>query len=284
MGAHDIAYNLGGKFEERQAGLATGPLKYFVGGSGPALVHLHGGGGLRVSSALQTLTETFTVYMPVTPGFDGTAFHDQVNSFPELAEVMWRFVDDVVGAPCDISGHAFGGRLALWLAALHGPKLGQFIVQCPSGFRDGGPNELDPKAYAKALVTFPDRVPDEKKSDAIKGANRTAGHCYNAPGKGVVDDSVSRDHDLIGRLPDITNLTLLLQGTLDGVLPHDTVQFLKEKLPRSYLVYIYNAGHLMDMDEPVRWTELVRDFLIRGDAFLVNQGAANDSGRPQQVL
>ncbi|MEQ9448974.1 MAG: alpha/beta hydrolase, partial [Rhodospirillaceae bacterium] len=156
MGAHDIAYNLGGKFEERQVGLATGPLKYFVGGSGPALVHLHGGGGLRVSSALQTLTETFTVYMPVTPGFDGTAFHDQVNSFPELAEVMWRFVDDVVGAPCDISGHAFGGRLALWLAALHGPKLGQFIVQCPSGFRDGDSNELDPKAYAKALVTFPD--------------------------------------------------------------------------------------------------------------------------------
>jgi len=90
-----------------------------------------------------------------------------------------------------------GGRLALWLAALHGPKLGQFIVQCPSGFRDGGPNELDPKAYAKALVTFPDRVPDEKKSDAIKGANRTAGHCYNAPGKGVVDDSVFRDPTVI---------------------------------------------------------------------------------------
>ena len=57
----DIRHNLGGRFERREITLSTGPLSYFVGGSGPAYLHIHGAGGLRVSAALQELTTWFRV-------------------------------------------------------------------------------------------------------------------------------------------------------------------------------------------------------------------------------
>ena len=91
----ELKHNLGGKFERCEIELSTGPLSYFAGGDGPVYLHLHGAGGLRVSPAVQKLTEHFRVYMPLIPGFDGTPLHEEVNSFPELAAMIAEFIDRV---------------------------------------------------------------------------------------------------------------------------------------------------------------------------------------------
>lgn len=269
----DVRHNLGGKFERREIALPTGPLSYFVGGEGPPFLHIHGAGGLRVSPALQELTKWFRVYMPLVPGFDGAPFHEEVNYFAELADMMAGFVDQEIGERCDVSGHAFGGRFVAWFAALHGDKVGQLIIQCPSGLRPPGQDMMPVDQYQKGVVLYPERVPDEGRSQALIEANRAAGYHYHKPGKGVADRTVYRDEGLIERLGDIECLTLILMGTRDAVLRPESVQYLKNQLQRSFLVYLYDAGHLIDMDQPERFVRLVRDFLTRGEAFIVNQGA-----------
>lgn len=267
----DVQHNLGGRFTRREAVLSTGPVTYFVGGDGPAYVHLHGAGGLRVSPALQALTRWFTVYMPLIPGFDGTPLHEEVNSFPELADMVSEFIDSEIGGkPRGVSGHAFGGRLAAWFGVMHSDQTESLIVQCPSGFRPPDQTIMPTNRYERSIALYPERVPDEKRPRAIIDANRDAGYSYHAPGKGVVDKTVFQDTALIQRLGEVGCLTLILQGAQDGVLPPESVQILKSGLPRANLLYVYDAGHLIDTDQPDRFVNLVRDFLTRGETFIVN--------------
>ena len=52
-----------------------------------------------------------------------------------------------------------------------------------------------------------------------------------------------------------------LQGRLDGVLAPDSVEFLAGRIKNSRLEFIEDAGHLIEIDQPARFVELVREFL-----------------------
>lgn len=263
----DIRHNLGGKFERRKIDLPTGPVTYFVGGDGGPYLHMHGAGGLRVSRALQELTDTFRVYMPIIPGFDDMPFHEEVNSFPELADMFANFWLAEIKTPCPVSGHAMGGRLAIWYAILHGDKTQSAIIQCPSGLRPEGQVIMPFSQYQKGVITHPEKVADENRSQAVIDANRDAGYHYHAPGKGVIDKTIFRDHSMVARLGEITCPTLILQGAVDAVLPPESVEFLATQLPGSHLVYVKDAGHLIDTDQPERWLNVIREFISQGREF-----------------
>ena len=81
----------------------------------------------------------------------------------------------------------------------------------------------------------------------------------------------TRDDALIERLGEIEALILVLLGTGDGRMPPECVQLLKARLPRAFLVYVYDAAHMIGTDQPERFANLVADFLQRGETFLVNQ-------------
>lgn len=261
LGLSDIRHNTGGKFERCEIELPTGPLSYFVGGDGPPFLHIHGAGGLRVSNALQELTGSHRVYMPLAPGFDDTPAHDDLNSFPELADMLAHFAQTEIGAPCPVNGHAMGGRLVIWYAILHGDKAGKVICQCPSGLRTADRTITDAQ-YTARVVTHADRVPDENRSSEVVAANRTAGHRYHTPGKGIVQAQF-RDQDMIDRLGEITCEMLILQGALDGVLAPDSVEFLASQVKSARLVLVEDAGHLIEIDQRASFLELVRGFLAQ---------------------
>jgi len=78
------------------------------------------------------------------------------------------------------------------------------------------------------------------------------------------------DKELVGRLGEIESSTLLVYGTLESIVPIETCRILKEKIPRVFLHYVYDAAHTIEVDQPERLAGLVSDFLERGEAFLVN--------------
>ena len=222
---------------------------------------MHGAGGLRVSGALQDLSETRRVYMPLVPGFDDMPFHDEVNSFLELADMFADFWRAEIGTSCPVSGHAMGGRLAVWYAILHGDKTSRAIVQCPSGLRPDGQVIMPFSQYQKGVISHADKVADENRSQAVIEANRDAGYRYHAPGKGVIDKTVFRDRDMVARLGEITCPMLILQGAVDAVLPPESVEFLASQVATSELVFLDDAGHLIDTDQPERWLQVIREFI-----------------------
>ncbi len=85
---------------------------------------------------------------------------------------------------------------------------------------------------------------------------------------------VAWDSDLEARLGDIEAPTLVLFGTLDGLIPPEMGRLYKERIPQAFLTYVYQAAHAIQWDRPDSFADLVSDFLERGEAFVVPRAKA----------
>ena len=88
------------------------------------------------------------------------------------------------------------------------------------------------------------------------------------------DDGAASDTDeaLLARLPALDRLTLIVHGTADRLVPKESAQLLKSRLPRSYLVYVWDAAQAVEVDQPERMLSVLADFLERSEGFIVNWG------------
>lgn len=248
--------------------LADGIVPCHVGGSGDPILCLHGAGGVRLSPALERLSQSHRLYVPVMLGFDGTERQAGLRGMADLADLAARIIDMAIKEPCDVIGHSFGGWVAAWLAVRHPEKVEQLVLAAPAGFRPDGIGGLvgDPARLRQLMFAHPENLPPEQKTAAVQAQNRAMAHHYHG--------ATATDRDLVGRLGDIEALTLILHGTRDGVIPTASPRLLKERIPHAHLVYVYDAAHVIDVDQPDRFVRLVGDFLERGEAFIVNRGAA----------
>ena len=254
-------------FERKETRVGSGPLTYFVGGSGEPLLYLHPAAGIGISKPLEALAgQSRTVYMPVTPGFDGTAPHDGlIRSMEALADLAASFINVAIGKRCDVIGASFGGWEALWLAVKHADKLDHLVLEAPAGLPAGGKTGLpcDPaEAAQEALRLSRPRAADDQADGAAPGQSPHARPLR----RGIR----STDGTLAGRVDEITAPTLILMGTEDEIIPREAGRFLKANIPGSHLAYIYDAAHVIESDQPERFLRIVSSFLERGEAYIVN--------------
>ena len=257
----------GEPFQRFTADLPSGPVTYHVAGEGPPVLYLHSAGGIRFTYALDELSRDHRIHMMVAPGFDGTPAHEGLDTMPALADLAGQFVDSVIGGPCDLIGQSFGGFLSAWVTARNPDKVSSVVLQCPSGFRPphipqkppGSPEEMRSRMFA-----HPERIPPGEKTPDQLAESRGWADYYHK--------SVGLDEALVARLPEIEQQTLVLQGTKDGMMPPESGQLLAREIPHAKLVYVYDAGHNIEVDQPERFVALVRDFFSRGEAFIVNPG------------
>jgi pimeloyl-ACP methyl ester carboxylesterase len=253
-------------FTEHHVDLDTGRLFYLKGGDGRPLLHLHPAGGRRVTPAIARLARRHTIYMPTTPGYDGTPEHAAVASMPGLADLAAKFVRGVIGGPCDVMAESFGGWTALWLAVRHPDLVQQLVLEAPAGLRTTGGLPADPAQRLRKLYAVPERAPQETRSAEILAQNRRLYDRYTG--------GITLDTALEKALPSIKARTLLAFGTLDEVCPIETARRLKSGIAQSHLTYIDGAAHVPEYDQPDRVVRLVGAFLERGEAFLVRRTGA----------
>ena len=68
-------------------------------------------------------------------------------------------------------------------------------------------------------------------------------------------------HDAAERLGAITAPTLLITGDEDRVIPGESSELLRERIPNARLVVIPGAGHLFFIERPVQTLRVVEEFL-----------------------
>jgi pimeloyl-ACP methyl ester carboxylesterase len=207
--------------------LPSGELTYFRAGSGSPLLYLHPAGGVRRSAVLAGLAASFSLHVPVIPGFEGTEFHAGIRTRQALAALAAEFASRVIGGRCDVMGWSFGGAVAMWLAIEHPQLVDHLVLECPAGLYS-----IDPK---------------------IKRVNRALLEHYGAQD--------GKDEALLARVGGIEHATLIVQGTDDGTIPAPSAELLKGRLKNASLKYIPAAGHDLEVDAPERVLALVREFL-----------------------
>jgi pimeloyl-ACP methyl ester carboxylesterase len=205
------------------------------------------------------------VFIPIAPGFEGTVPHAGIETVPQLAGLAADFARKVIGQACDVIGHSFGGWLALWLAASHPDRVDHLVLEAPSGLRFGGaPTPRNPEELRRKLYAYPDKAKPFLKTLEIANANAEAFARYQA---GTLVDEA-----LLARLSEIKARTLIVLAGRDELIPTKTGQVLKQRIPFSHLAYIYDAAHGIEVDQPARLLRLVKAFLERGEAYIVNFG------------
>jgi pimeloyl-ACP methyl ester carboxylesterase len=244
------------EFQKNVVRLRGGAVTYFTAGRGSALVCIHPASGVRMTPAIEDLADSFRVYLPILPGFDGSERLADTATMPQLAELVGEFIDSTIGSRVDVSGHSFGGWVACWLAVKRPDLVGHVILQCPAGFRPDGVGGLDadPAAQLAKSYAHPEKRRPETKAAEVTVANRGLASIYSA-------DAAS-DHDLIARLQEITANTLILHGRKDGIIPEESPQLLERLIPASTVTYVDDAAHNIEVDQPEEYGRLVRQFLI----------------------
>jgi pimeloyl-ACP methyl ester carboxylesterase len=215
-------------------------VKVDIRGSGRALVYLHPAGGVRWTKLLERLAETHTVHMPTFPGFDGTAIDSEVRTRQGLGRLVGDYIQKEIGKACDVMGCSFGGAVALWLAVERPECVDHLVLECP-----GGLQSIDP-----AL-----------RGDAGERNRAMLAHYGAEDGK---------DAELLENLSRVEATTLILHGTEDRIIAAESMRRLKSALRRAFLVYVWDAAHDIEVDQPDRVLPVVQSFLERSDAFVVS--------------
>jgi pimeloyl-ACP methyl ester carboxylesterase len=212
------------------------------------------------------LAEGRQIFMPITPGHDGTTHVPGVDSIEALAALIAAFIVAEVGGHCDLLGYSLGGWQACWIAVNHPEVVELLVLAGCAGLRPDGKGGMpkDPAELLRQLYAHPEKLGEDPRSVEAKQSNVANLSHYNLP--------EPLDQPLVARLGEIQSLTLILHGTLEEIIPIETCYILSAGIPSHYLVYIYDAAHGLHVDQPERFHDVVGDFLNRGVGFIVNQG------------
>jgi pimeloyl-ACP methyl ester carboxylesterase len=240
-------------------------IRYMEAGHGTPLVHLHGAGGLRLTPAHDLLSRQFRVIAFEMPGFGQSAENTRTRDMAGLASTMAQAAANLGLDRFNLMGTSFGGKTALWLALQEPERVLAVVLEAPAAIRPRGsePPSGSPEEMIRRLYAHPERLALVPRPDpAIQAKTRPLVMRLRGP---------DRDPDLEGRLPELQTPTLVLFGTLDGVIPPEMGHFYRELIPTSHLVFVYDAGHAVSTERPEAFTEVVADFLERHEAFIISR-------------
>ncbi len=221
---------------------------------------------------LDELSDQFTVVAWDAPGHGRSSDPPETFRLPEYADSLAQFIAALgLGRP-HVAGLSFGGALALELSRRH-PAIPRTLILA--------------SAYAGWAGSLPPEVVDARLRGALRDADLPREHWVrgflptllsaSAPAE-LVDEVtaiVSEFHpaglragaralaeaDLREVLPRIDVPTLLLYGDKDVRSPLTVAEELHAKIPRSRLVVLAGAGHLIDVEAPEGFNSEVCSFL-----------------------
>ena len=240
-------------------------IRYMEAGQGPALVHLHGAGGLRLSPAHDLLAKQFRVVAFEMPGFGASPENAKTQTMSELAATMAAAATKLGLDRYNLMGTSFGSKASLWLALQQPECVLALVLQSPAAIRPegGAPPPSSPAELARVLYAYPDRQPPSPPPDpAVLAKQQKLVGRLRGP---------ARDRDLETQLPQLQVPTLVVFGTRDRMIPPEMGHLYKELIPNCHLVFVYDAGHAHDAERPEAFVEVVADFLDRREAFVISR-------------
>jgi pimeloyl-ACP methyl ester carboxylesterase len=198
-----------------------------------------------------------------------TAHDDHDRNADELAR---HIRDNGLSHPV-LVGHSMGGAVVLSLA-LRQPFLAGALVLAASGARlRMGPEYLE-TARQKAetspsgQVAGPSVPMDVTVSPATPADSRAwlAERIGQSSAQATYADFVANDRfDVMERLGEVRQPTLVLGGEVDKMTPPKFQSFLAERMPHARLVLLPNAGHYVQIERQAEFNQELERFLAELD-------------------
>lgn len=239
-------------------------------GAGAPLVYLHGTFGHRGWPAfLDRLSESFTVYAPVHPGFDETGGVESIDDILDLTLYHIDLLDGLKLERPHLAGHHFGAMVAAEMAAINPQRVDRLVLASPAGlWLDDAPGVdyfATPAVELRALLfsdpdshiarsTMPEPADDEEQQEQSiersRALSTVAKFLWPIPDKGLAK-----------RLRRIRSRTLVAVAEDDPVVPPEHGEAFAGAIPDCRLSTLRGAGHLYPLERPDEFARLVAQFL-----------------------
>jgi len=241
------------------------------GGSGDALLFLHGNDGLSTSwPVLEKLAESFDVIAPVHPGF-GDELPDWLEGVDDYAYFYLDAIEALGLGRVHAVGHSVGGWVALEMAVRNPLALKTLTISGSSGIHVKGVPKGDPFFFSpeklirhlfvsekltEEWLDQESKMTAEEADERLMNQRALARVAWNPPfySRGL--------HKWLHR---INIPSHVIWGEQDRMWPIDYAREFNTRLKGSTLSVIPDCGHLALVEKPDEFVGLVTQF-IRGNA------------------
>jgi pimeloyl-ACP methyl ester carboxylesterase len=251
-------------FERREYSVGGVRTVVYSAGQGPPVVYLHGGGTFHGFEFARDWIGRFQVFLPYHPGFGESDDDPTIDSMSDYVLHYLELFDLLGLSRVHLVGASFGGRLAAEFAISHSQRLQRLVLVAPAGlsspqhpppdFRSIPPAEL-PSYLVHDLRVIRPFWPEIPSAEFIESRGRESRSVGRVAAGGSLESRI-----LARWLHRVTVPTLLIWGREDRIIPAGLAAEWHRRLPRSTVVTVENAGHLL-LDESTAARTAVRDFL-----------------------
>ena len=276
--------------EDRYVKVGTVNTRYWVEGTGPTLVLVHGMGG-SAAGWLPCMAELAAHYQVYAMDLVGHGFTDKpdpgLRVFPNLVEFVVDFMEVMKISRAHVMGHSMGGMVALRLAIEYPQRVDKLIAADAAGlgreaaltFRmasiPGLGELLMSRDYTPDVWKFGEKVrAGSQNPEFITDELIAALHHYEQTptlykstlkmvrtGANWMGQKKSFYEPIVAGLPKIKSPTLVIWGRQDALLPLKQGEMAARLIPNAKLSVIENCGHVPMFDQRDEFTRLVLDFL-----------------------
>lgn len=246
----------------------------------PVVVLVGGVGSVQAAWLLQVrgLSETVRVLTYDHRGTGESEVVDGPTTMRDFAADLVGLLDHLGLARASFVGLSFGGRVLQTLALTWPERVESLILggtSCGPSLGHRGDvaayaamrslDALDEAGWAERvlpalfgpryLARYPDRVRNLARwrarhpADPIGLARQWEAHAA---------------FDMCGKLGEIAAPTLIVHGADDALSPVANAHVLAEGIPGARLVVLEGVGHSPNVEDPVRFNTLIRDFVLEG--------------------
>lgn len=193
------------------------------------------------------------------PGFGKSPAPESAWRVSDYADAVAAFAAKVGLERVILIGHSFGGRVAIKFSAAHPVMIEKLILVSSAGIKDEPAMKTPKLIVAKMLKPFFAHAfmrPLRQKIYSLIGAED-----YTATPqlRQIFLNAISED--LMPLLPRIQADTLIVWGEQDRITPLDFAHRMSDAIPKSRLAIIPGAGHFSFLDQPEKFSKIVKNFI-----------------------
>jgi pimeloyl-ACP methyl ester carboxylesterase len=240
-------------------------LTFRKGGAGDPVVVLHHDVGSPPSVPFfDLLAHQFTVYIPLHPGYEGSARPEWLRSVRDVAVMYQWLLADLGVTGATLVGLGFGGWIAAEMASMAPAAFRRLVLVGAMGIKPAKGEILD-----QALVSYLDYV---RAGFEEPGAFE---RLYGAEPPTSQLEQWDQNREMTFRIawkpymynPSLPHLlggvktpALIVWGRRDRVVPLECGERYAEALSSARLTVLEGAGHFVEMEQPDAVGKLVAEF------------------------
>jgi pimeloyl-ACP methyl ester carboxylesterase len=276
-----------------------GPVHYLdFGGEGKPLLMVHGLGGSAVNwmAVGPDLAKHHHAFAVDLVGFGRTPLFQRSAALGANAELVHRFIQEVIGEPVVLMGNSMGGHIAIVEGADHPSAVSALVLVDPAipganmrrpdpamlgvmaalslpglaevlldrRIRMLGPERLVRETMA-LVAADPSRISDELFEAHVQ-LTRERGNLGRQNGRAFLQASRSlglrmADPRFWTRIKKVEAPTLVVHGELDRLIPLAAARALVRRRPDWTLAVIPGVGHVPMMETPDLFLDVVNQWL-----------------------